>query len=376
MDADVAIVGLGTMGSMAAWQLTRREGVRVLGFDQYGLGHARGAGAGESRLFRTAYHEGPSYVPLLLEARKLWLELERETGWPLYRQIGALSIGSTELPQMSRVVESIRTYDLPAELLDGDELARRFPQHRAVDGEMGILDLLGGALRPESAIKAALLTAERAGAELHGREPVIGIEPESDHVRVITSAGSYRAGHVIVTVGPWSREFLPDVSPALVVQRQALTWFVPSRPELFVAERFPAFIRDTEGVHIFGVPSLDGSTVKAGITPFWDHEARVEDVDRWLDPADVASIGDAVHAYIPDLGPEPARFDVYIESYVDDKTPRILRWQDSPRTTVLTGFSGHGFKLSPIFGRIAAQYALDGSTPYRVDPFLEPLPSA
>lgn len=376
MDADVAIVGLGTMGSMAAWQLSQRAGVRVIGFDQYGLGHARGAGAGESRLFRAAYHEGANYVPLLVEARKLWLELQRETGWTLYNQIGALSIGSTELPQMSRVIESIRTYDLPAEILDADELARRFPQHRALEGEMGILDLLGGALRPESAIRGALLTAESAGADLHGREPVTAIEPSSDHVTVVTTQGSYRVGHVIVTVGPWSREFLPGVSPSLVVQRQSLTWFVPRRPELYVPSRFPAFIRDTNGVHLFGVPSLDGSMVKAGVTPFWPHEARVEDVDRWLDPDDVVRIGDTVHEYLPDLGPEPARFEIYVESYVADKTPRILRWQDSPRTTVLAGFSGHGFKLAPMFGRIAAQYALDGGTPYVVDTFLEPLPTA
>lgn len=130
------------------------------------------------------------------------------------------------------------------------------------------------------------------------------------------------------------------------------------------------------GVHIFGVPLLDGSTVKAGITPFWPHHESVESVERWLASEDIARIGDAVHRLLPDLGPEPARFDVYVESYIADKTPRILRWQDSPRTTVLTAFSGHGFKLAPVFGRIASQFALDGGTTYDVDAFLAPLPAA
>lgn len=374
MDADVAVVGLGTMGSMAAWQLSQTTGVRVIGFDQFGCGHARGAGAGESRLFRTAYHEGPGYVPLLLESRRMWLELERRSGWSLLRQTGALSIGSESLPQMQRVIESVEEHGLPAEVLDGSELAARYPQHRPDSGEIGVIDLLGGALRPESAIRAAQLQAEQAGVRLHTHEQVTSIHPEDRHVTIVTSAGRYTARHVIVTVGPWSRELLPDADSSLVVQRQSLTWFVPKRPELFTPERFPAFIRDTNGVHVFGVPSLDGSTVKAGITPFWEHHETVDSVDRWLAPADIRRIGDAVHDLLPDLGPEPARFDVYVESYVADKTPRIMRWRGSPRTTVLTAFSGHGFKMAPVFGRIAAELALTGETTYDVNTFRAPLP--
>ena len=66
--ADVAIVGLGSMGSMAAWQLAAR-GAKVLGFEQFAPGHDRSAHGGESRIVRTTYQEGPAYVPLLQEAQ-------------------------------------------------------------------------------------------------------------------------------------------------------------------------------------------------------------------------------------------------------------------------------------------------------------------
>lgn len=75
LDADATVIGLGTMGPMVAWRIAQETNLTVLGFEQFGLGHAHGSAAGESRLFRVAYHENSAFVPLLLKARNLWLEL-------------------------------------------------------------------------------------------------------------------------------------------------------------------------------------------------------------------------------------------------------------------------------------------------------------
>src|SRR5690625_5861629 len=74
MDADVAVIGVGAMGSMSLWQLAKR-GVCVLGFVQFGVGNDRTAAGGESRVFRTAYMEGKEYVQILKASRllsKVW----------------------------------------------------------------------------------------------------------------------------------------------------------------------------------------------------------------------------------------------------------------------------------------------------------------
>ena len=55
------------MGSAAAAQLARR-GKRVLGIEQFELGHARGSSHGRSRMIRMCYYEHPDYVPLLRRA--------------------------------------------------------------------------------------------------------------------------------------------------------------------------------------------------------------------------------------------------------------------------------------------------------------------
>ena len=53
---DVAIIGLGSMGSFAAVELAKR-GRRVAGFDQFKPPHDRGSHSGTTRIYRVAYAE-------------------------------------------------------------------------------------------------------------------------------------------------------------------------------------------------------------------------------------------------------------------------------------------------------------------------------
>ena len=79
---DVAIIGLGAMGSAAAFELSRR-GVGVIGFDRFTPPHAFGSSHGDSRIIREAYFEDPVYVPMVQRAFDLWHELERLSGTAL-----------------------------------------------------------------------------------------------------------------------------------------------------------------------------------------------------------------------------------------------------------------------------------------------------
>ena len=64
MTYDTIILGLGGMGSAAAYQLARR-GRRVLGLERYTSPHDRGSSHGSSRVIRLSYYEDPAYVPCL-----------------------------------------------------------------------------------------------------------------------------------------------------------------------------------------------------------------------------------------------------------------------------------------------------------------------
>ena len=76
---DVAVIGLGAMGSAALFNLAKR-GRRVIGFEQFEPGHDKGSSHGESRAIRLSYFEHPSYVPLARRAYEVWRELEQASG--------------------------------------------------------------------------------------------------------------------------------------------------------------------------------------------------------------------------------------------------------------------------------------------------------
>src|SRR6185437_12376803 len=124
MEADVAVIGAGSVGSMASWQLARR-GLRVIGVDRFMIPGPFSAYAGESRVFRMVYAEGGHYTPLLQRARDLWRELEAETGTALLHATGVVTIMDDDHPDHAALLRAGRERGLAYEVVAGDEARRR-----------------------------------------------------------------------------------------------------------------------------------------------------------------------------------------------------------------------------------------------------------
>src|SRR5918912_52408 len=138
---DTIVLGVGGMGSAAAYHLARR-GQRVLGLERYDIPHEMGSSHGITRIIRLAYYEHPSYVPLLRRAYELWRELEVAAGAKLLHITGSVDAGPD-----------------------------------------------GGFLVPEMCVSQHVMLAQAAGAEVLARERVLGWEPEGDGVIVRTEGG-------------------------------------------------------------------------------------------------------------------------------------------------------------------------------------------
>lgn len=370
-DYDVIVVGLGAMGSAALATLAQR-GHDVLGLEQFNAAHARGSSHGESRIIRQAYFEHPDYVPLLLRAYTLWDALQERVPLPLMERTGGLMLGTRDSETVRGSIASAEQWGLSHEVLDAGEIRRRFPQLRPQNDEVGVYEAEAGYVRPEAGILAHLLLALTAGAEAHFGDTVTGVRASAGRVLVETKAGGrYRARRAILSLGAWTADLVDDLPLPLSVERQVLTWLRPPRIEPFLLSRFPVYVWEVSGgLHIYGIPTLDQRTVKGSI----HHHGQLttaEALDRIVQPEEVDRYLDLVMPRIPDLGRRVERSSVCMYTNTPDGHFAVGLHPGHPELVVAAGFSGHGYKFSPVMGEILADLATEGGTDHPIG-FLNP----
>ncbi len=286
-DFDVAVLGLGGMGSAAAWHVARR-GYRVVGFEQFGVAHDRGSSHGESRMVRQAYYEDPRYVPWLLRSYQLWDELADVTGAPTLVRTGGLMIGAAEGAVVRGTLTSAQSWNIAHEVLDRTEVARRFPSFTLGSNELAVYEPGAGFVRPEATVRAHVQLAESAGATLHFNTEVTGWEVGPQGVTVATAHDVTHVDRLIVTAGPWAASLLSDLGLALRVERHVVHWITPKgNAESFALGHHPVYLWEcADGSEFYGFPALDGENA-AKVAFFHDGQPTNPDqVDRSVDASD------------------------------------------------------------------------------------------
>jgi len=364
---DVIVVGAGTMGAMTLWQLARR-GISCVAIEQFGIAHDRGAAGGDTRFFRAIYKEGPGYMPLLGRALELWRELEAETGSTLFTRTGALYLDDGVRETIDGLAATAAASGVPHEMLDTAEIRARFPQHLVTDGQRGLLDPGAGFLRADRSIASALMRAQELGASVVLGERVLDIASGGGGVTVQTDRAKYRAKGVVLTPGPWDALLPERLQRRIDIAKVLLTWYLPEDPSQYVTGKYVSVVR--EGGRFFGIPSNDGETIKFGETSLLESHIDPDNLDRRVNPEDVAPTDAAVARYLPGVIPNATRATIHHEAFTDDHSP-FIGVLDDPRVVVGCGFSGHGFKLAPTFGEILADLAVDGETRHDIA-FLSP----
>lgn len=360
-EADVVVVGAGSVGSMAAWQLSRR-GLKVVALDRFSIPGPLSAYAGESRLFRKVYAEGGHYTPLLQRSQDLWLELGAASGTTLLELPGAVTIAGQGDPDLDALLRATESYQLSYEILDSSQARARFPGHTILDTDTVFFDPEGGFVRSEKAVNAAIRLAVDSGVTLLPDRKVLAVEPDRDGYRVRTQQEVVLAPKVIVSAGTGAGAVVEALGTHLAVLPQVLTWF-PVRPgSTFGAPGSPTFIRRSADAQFYGFPSSDGWTVKVAASIYLDEVASMELPPVW-DPAHLATIRGWVDTYLPELVPDPVRAAVCADGYTVDEDGLLGEVPGMPGVIAAVGFSGHGFKMATAFGAVAAELALTGSSP-------------
>lgn len=362
MNYDAIVVGLGGMGSAAAWQLARR-GRRVLGLERFDIPHSMGSSHGITRIIRLPYYEDPAYVPLLRRAYELWREAERATGEELLVITGSLDGGPENDGLFQGALASARLHDLPHEVLSGAEANLRFPGYRMPASSRFVFQPEGGFVASERAIVAHARAASEAGADLRARERVLGWEARGGGVRVTTDKGRYEAERLILTAGAWMADLAPILAGRAVPERQVLAWLQPRRPDLFAPDRFPVFNLQVEEGRYYGLPIYEVPGFKFGRYHHREEHTAAEAMRREPDAEDERLLRTFAERYFPEgSGPTMA-----LRSCTFTNTPDehfiLDHHPDHPEVVLASPCSGHGYKFCSVIGEVLADLATgDGTT--------------
>ena len=266
------VVGLGGLGSAALHRLATELGPGVLGLEQFGLGHSRGASQDHSRIIRLAQHQ-EQYAALAAPAYKAWDELEAESSQQIVTRTGGLVIEDRAarrgLASGSRNVEGYTAmfdrHGVAYEVLDGDELVARWPQFRTGGGEKALYQPDSGIVDAARANAVHVSLARAHGARIEANTPVRAIRPDGEGVLVATDRTTYRADRVVVAADAWTNQLLAGTGRTLplTVLREQVTYYSTPHLAEFAPSRFPVFM--WHGAHNFyGFPVYGEVATKLG----------------------------------------------------------------------------------------------------------------
>ena len=372
---DVAVIGLGAMGSAATYLLAKR-GASVIGFDRFLPPHREGSTHGESRIIREAYFEQPFYVPIVQRAYELWHELEGETGTQLLLQTGGLMLSQRGGALVEGTRFSADRHGLDYEMMTAKEIRKQFPALQPGDDTVGIYEPRSGVLLAERCVEAHLARAAKFDVELHMNEPVAEWSVDDNGVTIRTEAGEYTASKVVLTLGPWMSEFRGSRRLPLTLERQVLYWFEPAQqPEDFTVGKLPIFAWEYDAsAFCYGVPYI-GAGVKFAL----HHQGEVTDLrslNRVVDDVEVEGMRLLVRELMPALDGPLLRSEVCIYTNTPDEHFVIDTHPDNDNVIVVSACSGHGFKFSSVIGEAVTDLAAGEEpaidlSPFRISRFME-----
>ncbi len=366
MQFDSIVVGVGGMGSAAAYHLAHR-GQRVLGLERFDIPNAMGSSHGVTRIFRLPYYEDPAYVPLLRRAFQLWREIETRAGEPLLFVTGSIDSSLEDDALFAGALASARQHKLPHEVLTGAEVNQRFPGYRLPPRHRAVFQRDGGFVASERAIVAHVCAAQSAGAEIHARERVLGWDASSGGVRVTTDKGRYDCAHLILAAGAWMSELASPLGRLAIPERQVLAWFQPLRTELYQPDRFPVFNLSVEEGRFYGLPIFQVPGFKVGRYHHREETSPADEIRREIDAEDERILRQFTERYFPAASGSTMALRTCIFTNTPDEHFVLDRHPQFPQVIIASPCSGHGYKFCSVIGEIIADLATgDGTTRHEI----------
>jgi sarcosine oxidase len=354
------------MGLFTA-DFARRRGASVLLVDQWRIGDPRAASFSLTRSIRNDYLD-PVYARLAFEARRLWLDFQRETGEAFLIECGCLNIAKgsitpvltdTYAEQSYRVLERLH---LKAEAFTREGLKARFPQF---DVDLGRLDVEAGVLHVPPITAALRQRLRDAALPIEEDAAIHRISRRKGAIAIDTAAGERLAERLVITAGLGTNELLTriegcDLRLPLRPDRPSESKYLISPPEkraMFAPDRLPVFAYLDVG--IYGHPWLEGKTPGVKIGYYNPPDVRrqvtsISSVQSFIDEC-MPALKDA--RMVDVQGADQCSYDLVADdNFVLGPIPGL------PGGAVGTGWRGTGYKFAPLIGRTLMELVFENAT--------------
>ncbi|GME32983.1 MULTISPECIES: N-methyl-L-tryptophan oxidase [unclassified Pantoea] len=362
---DLIVVGSGSVGAAAGYYATQ-AGLSVLMIDSAHPPHNQGTHHGESRLIRHAYGEGERYVPLVLRAQTLWDELEQRAGERIMHRSGVLNLAPTHSPFIRNVIDSASRWQLNIEVMQPDQVRKRWPQINVPEGYLGVFEPQSGFLKCEQAVRSWIQLAEQAGCAQLFNCPVSEIGRDGDLQQVTTLDGIYRGRKMLISAGTWVGKLIPGLPVAPT--RKVFAWY-QADGRYSENNKFPGFtVEMADGSQFYGFPA-DNNALKVGRHDGGQLMQQPEDRKPFgAVAADGSETFSFLRQFLPGVGVclhgEACSYDFSPdEDFIIDTLP------GEPDRLLITGLSGHGFKFASVLGELAAEFAQQKPFSFDLSPF-------
>lgn len=353
LGGELVIVGGGIVGCAAAYYLARRGRKVVLLEKSVIGGEASGRNGGGVR----AQCRDRRERPLAMASVKLWVGLEAELGFDVeYIQGGNIRMATDEdcLALLRREGEEELADGLEVQMWDRDELRRRAPY--LSDVFIGAKYCpTDGTANPIVASRAFGWAARRAGVTLLTRTEAVSIGTQGGRVTSVTARDKdgdllVEAPWLIHAGGPWTPQLSRTVGIQVPIE--------PARSVIAITQRLPFLFKEFISSHDLGAycrQAREGHVHIGGVG------APTKTFDQTMPMVSIGLLARRAAQVLPALrGANVLRTWAGTIENTPDKVPIISPVDGIPGYILASGFSGHGFCLGPIAGKLLSELIVDG----------------
>ncbi len=366
---DIAVVGAGAFGAWTALHL-QQAGAQVTLIDQYGPANSRATSGGETRGVRTGYGSHPyerlwmGWAKRAIEKWQAWDEQWQDMLLPrVFFTTSDLIMRDEWTDFMEDTRRAWDDLDIRYEVIDADEVRRRWPVIDVTDITVALWEQDAGVVRARRAIESVARVFEHEGGQVriaragmggatNRRLNALGLQPGDE-----LSAGTY-----VFALGPW----FPKAFPELMRERvripigHVVYLRTPPGDNSYSYPNLPSYnFPGVTGWPALG-PDNRGFRVRTG------GRGGADDPDtsrRWLEPEELDRPRAFVQQRFPGLAEAP--ISETRACHYEFSTTRNFFFDHHPdcdNVWFAGGGSAEGFKFGPVIGEYLAGRVLGTET--------------